>query len=67
MPIMCWRSLVKKTLECYYGKLKPQGTHSDLKHEINNQKHNKYYVSQQQITTNTQLENLNSKYQIEWD
>jgi hypothetical protein len=60
-----WRNLVKQTLERYYGKLKQQDIHSDLKHEINNQKHNKYYVSQQQINTNTHLENLNSKYQIE--
>ena len=67
MPNRYWRSLVKQTLEHYYGKLKQQDTHSDLKHEINNQKHNKYYVHQQQINTDTHLENLNSKYQIEWD
>tara|TARA_R110001592_G_scaffold250179_2_gene512806 strand:+ start:722 stop:919 length:198 start_codon:yes stop_codon:yes gene_type:complete len=65
MPNRYWRRLVKQTLERYYGKLKQQYTHSDLTHEINNQKHNKYYVSQQQINTDTHLENLNSKYQIE--
>ena len=65
MPTSCWRNLVKQTLQRYYGKLKPHDAHSDLMHEINNQEHNKYYVSQQQISPNTQLENLHSKYQIE--
>jgi hypothetical protein len=60
-----WRSLVKQALKSYYGKLKPHDQHSDLSHEIHKQKHNKYYVSQQQINTNTQLENLHSKYHIE--
>jgi hypothetical protein len=65
MPNRYWRSLVKQTLEHYYGKLKQQDTHSDLTHEINTQKHNQYYVNQQQINTNIQLENLHSKYHIE--
>lgn len=65
MPIKCWRNLVKQTLQRYYGKLKPHDSHSDLSHEIQNQKHNQYYVNQQQIIPSTQLENLHSKYQFE--
>lgn len=67
MPSKSWHYLVKQTLQAYYSKLKPHDAHSDLTHEINNQKHNQYYVNQQQISPNTQLENLHSKYQIEWD
>lgn len=65
MPSKSWHYLVKQTLQAYYSKLKPHDAHSDLTHEINNQKHNQYYVNQQQISPNTQLENLHSKYQIE--
>ena len=65
MPTKCWYNLVKQTLQRYYSKLKPHDDHSDLTHEINNQKHNQYYVTQQQISPNTQLENLHSKYQLE--
>ena len=65
MPRACWRRLVKQSLQGYYSKLKPHDDHSDLTHEISKQKHNQYYVNQQQISPNTQLENLNSKYQIE--
>lgn len=67
MPSKCWHYLVKQTLQAYYSKLKPHDAHSDLTYEINSQKHNQYYVNQQQISPNTQLENLHSKYQIEWD
>lgn len=58
-------NLVKQNLQRYYSKLKPHDAHSDLTHEINSQKHNQYYVNQQQISPNTQLENLHSKYHLE--
>lgn len=67
MPSKHRYNLIKQNLQRYYSKLKPHDAHSDLTHEINNQKHNQYYVSQQQISPNTQLENLHSKYQLEWD
>ena len=67
MPTKCWRNLVKQTLQHYYGKLNPHDWHNDLNHEIQNQKHKQHYVNQQQVNPNTQLENLNSKYHIEWD
>lgn len=65
MPRMCWRILVKQTLQRYYSKLKLHDVYSDLTHEINSQKHNQHYVNQQQVNPNTQLENLKSKYQLE--
>lgn len=65
MSTNCWRNLVKETLQRYYGKLKPHDANCDLTHEINNHKHNQYYVNQQQINTNTQLEKLHCKYPIE--
>ena len=67
MPVTSWRNLVKQNLQRYYWKLAPNNASTDLMDEINNQKHNKYYVSQQQLDTNTHLENLNSKYQLKWD
>ncbi len=65
MPYKQWQALINQMLKRYYSKLKPHDAHSDLTHEINNQKHNQYYVNQQQLSPNTQLENLHSKYQIE--
>lgn len=65
MSLSCWRNLVKQTLQGYYSKLKQHNSHNDLSHEMQNQKHNQYYVNQQQISSNTQLENLHSKYKIE--
>ncbi len=65
MPTSCWRNLVKQILQAYYSKLKPHDLQKDLSHEIQYQKHNQYYVNQQQISPNTQLENLHSKYQLE--
>ncbi len=67
MPTKCWCNLVKQTLQHYYGKLNPHDWHNGLNHEIQNQKHNQHYVNQQQVNPNTQLENLHSKYHIEWD
>ena len=65
MPSSCWRNWVKQTLQGYYSKLKPHDAHHDLSHEIQSQEHNQHYVNQQQISPNTQLENLHSKYQLE--
>ena len=61
MPASCWRNFVKQTLQGYYSKLKPHDSH----HEIQKQEHNQHYVNQQQISPNTHLENLHSKYQLE--
>lgn len=67
MPKRDWREVVKKTLDRYYAKLNKPNATTVLKNEINNQIHNKYYVTQQHLHTNSQLDNLTSKYQIEWD
>lgn len=65
MPKRDWREVVKKTLDRYYAKLNKPNATTVLKNEINNQIHNKYYVTQQHLHTNSQLDNLTSKYQIE--
>ena len=65
MPKRDWREVVNKTLGRYYAKLNKTNATTELKHGINNHIHNKYYITQQHLHTNSQLDNLTSKYQIE--